>query len=383
MATAETTAATPPEGLRIRRATAADLDALVSLEERCFDSDRANRRQLRHLLTRGNAAVLAAEDTRGELLGNVIVLFSRGTATSRLYSISVAPEARGLRLGSALLQAAEAEAWRRERAWMRAEIRKDNRASIRLFESHGYRRFGEYADYYVDHMDAWRYEKQLDDRLKPSLARVPYYRQTLDFTCGPAALIMAMKALDPALAPDRTLELRLWREATTIFMTSGYGGCGPYGLALAAHARGFSAEVVVSSRGVHMVETVRDPEKKEVMGLVQTEMEEEMKEAGIPLRRGRITVEELEERFHAGDIPIVLISSWQIYQERSPHWVVVTGFDEHFVYAHDPFVDEEEGEIPSDSMNMPIGRELFRRMIRYGRRGLQATVFVGPREAAA
>jgi ribosomal protein S18 acetylase RimI-like enzyme len=342
----------------IRAATVADLDVLVRLEERCFTSDQANRRQLRHLLTRANAATLVAEDVvSGTVLGDVIVLFSRGTATARLYSVAVDPDARGRKVGQVLLEAAEAEAWRRERAWMRAEIRKDNRASIGLFESAGYRRFGEYADYYADHMDAWRYEKPLDERLKPSLARVPWYRQTLEFTCGPAALIMGMKALDPRLEPDRTLELRLWREATTIFMTSGYGGCGPYGLALAAYRRGFKPEVVVSDPGVHMVESVRDPDKKEVMGLVQQDMEGEMAEAGIPIRMDRVTLEELEFRFQGGEIPLVLISSWQIYEERSPHWVVVTGFDEHFVYVHDPYVDDKEGELPSDSMNMPIGRE--------------------------
>jgi ribosomal protein S18 acetylase RimI-like enzyme/predicted double-glycine peptidase len=371
-----------PPAVSIRAGTADDLPALLLLEERCFASDRANRRQLRHLLTRANAAVVVAEDAgTGAVLGDVIVLFSRGTATARLYSIAVAPEARGRAVGRALLAAAEAEAWHRERAWMRAEIRKDNAPSIALFESAGYRRFGEYADYYADHMDAWRYEKSLDERLKPSLARVPWYRQTLDFTCGPAALIMAMKALDPGLEPDRILELRLWREATTIFMTSGYGGCGPYGLALAAHRRGFHPEVVVSNPGVHMVESVRDPDKKQVMALVQQDMQRDMADAGIPIRTGRLSLEELESRFHRGEIPLVLISSWQIYEERSPHWVVVTGFDEHFVYVHDPYVDESEGEIPSDSMNMPIGRGQFRRMTRYGRRGLQAAVFLarGPR----
>jgi ribosomal protein S18 acetylase RimI-like enzyme len=367
----------------IRAATVADLDVLVRLEERCFTSDQANRRQLRHLLTRANAATLVAEDVvSGTVLGDVIVLFSRGTATARLYSVAVDPDARGRKVGQVLLEAAEAEAWRRERAWMRAEIRKDNRASIGLFESAGYRRFGEYADYYADHMDAWRYEKPLDERLKPSLARVPWYRQTLEFTCGPAALIMGMKALDPRLEPDRTLELRLWREATTIFMTSGYGGCGPYGLALAAYRRGFKPEVVVSDPGVHMVESVRDPDKKEVMGLVQQDMEGEMAEAGIPIRMDRVTLEELEFRFQGGEIPLVLISSWQIYEERSPHWVVVTGFDEHFVYVHDPYVDDKEGELPSDSMNMPIGREQFRRMTRYGRRGLQAAVFLSGRRGS-
>jgi hypothetical protein len=147
---------------------------------------------------------------------------------------------------------------------------------------------------------------------------------------------------------------------------------------LAADARGFPAEAVVSSPGVHMVDSVRSPEKKEVMALVQADMEAEIRERGIPVRYGVLSLEEMEARFHDGEIPVVLISSWQIYEERSPHWVVVTGFDEHFVYVHDPFVDEAEGELLSDSMNKPVGRDQFRRMSRYGRRGLQAAVFVAP-----
>ena len=364
----------PP--LVVRVATAEDLDALVALENASFEEDRISRRQFRHLLFRGNATVLLAEDAEGRLLGDVVLLFSRGTATARLYSIAVDHAARGRGIGRLLVEAAEAEAWRRERAWMRLEVRKDNAASIGLFESLGYRRFGEHADYYPDHMDAWRYEKAIDERLKPQLARVPYYRQMLEFTCGPAALIMAMKALKPSLEPDRTLELRLWREATTIFMTGGHGGCGPFGLALAAHRRGFAVEVIVSDPGVHMVDSVRSTEKKEVMALVQADMEAEIAEREIPVHYRSMSLAELEERFHAGAVPIVLISSWQIYEEKSPHWVVITGFDEHFVYVHDPFVDEKEGEVTADSINMPIGREQFDRMTRYGRRGLQAAVLV-------
>src|SRR3546814_2094248 len=45
---------------------------------------------------------------------------------------------------------------------------------------------------------------------------------------------------------ERALEIRIWREATTIFMTSGHGGCDPYGLAVAANRRGFHAKVYVS-----------------------------------------------------------------------------------------------------------------------------------------
>jgi hypothetical protein len=98
--------------------------------------------------------------------------------------------------------------------------------------------------------------------------------------------------------------------------------------------------------------------------------------AGIPITYGTLGLDELEARFAAGAVPLVLISSYRIYAEKFPHWVVVTGFDQSFVYVHDPFVDYEQGETPLDSMNMPIQQAEFRRMARYGRAGLQAVVLV-------
>jgi uncharacterized protein YvpB len=54
--------------------------------------------------------------------------------------------------------------------------------------------------------------------------------------------------------------------------------------------------------------------------------------------------------------------------------VVVTGYDDNFVYVNDPFVDRDEGEAPVDSIHMPILKEKFASMARYGRVGLQAMV---------
>ncbi|MDD3519267.1 MAG: GNAT family N-acetyltransferase/peptidase C39 family protein [Chromatiales bacterium] len=361
----------------IRPAQVSDIPALLRLEQQCFQTDRLSRRQFRYMLTRAKAYTLVFERD-GALLGYVLLLFSRGTSMARLYSIAVDPQARGQRIGQALVEAAEQEARERECAWLRLEIRKDNEASIGLFTGLGYKRFGEYGDYYEDHMDAWRFEKSLAPHLRPDMVKVPYYEQTLDFTCGPAALMMAMKALYPELPMCRKLELRIWREATTIFMTSGHGGCGPYGLALSAAHRGFRVELTINDERMPLLDSVRSEEKREVMRLVQEDMLDEIRALGIPIRHGVLTVADLRARFEAGGIPLVLISSYAIYGEKFPHWVVVTGFDEHFIYVNDPFVDYENGETATDSINMPILQKDFERMARYGKAGLKAVLVVHP-----
>jgi hypothetical protein len=281
----------------------------------------------------------------------VLLLFSRGTSMARLYSIAVHPDFARCRIGDRLLEAAEAVALERDCVSMRLEVRRDNPPSLNLFRRHGYRQFKEVLDYYEDHMDALRFEKRLVPQLQLDLVKVPYYQQTLDFTCGPAALMMAMKALDPTLELNRKLELRLWREATTIFMTSGHGGCGPYGLALSAYRRGFDLEIHVNEDNVFLVDSVRSAEKKEVMRLVQEDWIEELQPvAGRYCICGSLGVDELRQKFEAGGIPLVLISSYRIYGERFPHWVVVTGFDDHYIYVHDPLVDDEKAKpspIPS------------------------------------
>ncbi len=359
----------------LRPATLDDLPALLALEQQCFSSDRLSRRSFRHLLTRGHAVTLLDEEAE-HIRGYVLLLFSQSAALARLYSIAVHPECNRHRIGSRLLEAAEAAALARDCVSMRLEVRRDNPASLALFRRHGYRQFKEVLDYYEDHMDALRFEKRLIPHLGIERVKTPYYRQTLDFTCGPAALMMAMKALDPTLELDRKLELRLWREATTIFMTSGHGGCGPYGLALSAYRRGFDLEIHVNEEGVFLVDSVRSLEKKEVMRLVQEDWIEELGRLPVALHRGSLGVEELRRKFEAGGIPLVLISSYRIYGERFPHWVVVTGFDEHYIYVHDPLVNTEQGATPADSINLPIPHREFQRMARYGKAGQKAVLIL-------
>ncbi len=75
-------------------------------------------------------------------------------------------------------------------------------------------------------------------------SRAPaFWRQSFPFTCGPAALGSVLTGLG-WLAPQEPAqeELDLWRETTAIACP----GAHPFALALAAHRRGFPAEVYYS-----------------------------------------------------------------------------------------------------------------------------------------
>jgi ribosomal-protein-alanine acetyltransferase len=365
----------------IRPAHTGHLSALVGIENRSFTGDRLSRERFRYLLTRARAATLVAE-VEGAVAGYATVLFRRGASLARLYSIAVDPTARGQGLGRALLEAAEDAVWARDCPYLRLEVRVDDESALTLYRSAGYHRVELVPGYYEDGTDALRMEKTVGPDPDPSQARVPYFPQSLEFTCGPASLLMAMKALDPRMRIGRALELRIWREATTIFMTSGHGGCGPIGLALSARHRGFPAEVWLNDRGVPLVDSVRSAEKKEVMRLVHEDMLAEARRLKVPVHYEPLPREALGAALGAGSMPLVLFSSYRIYQEKTPHWIVVTGIDERFVYANDPYVDREAGESEIDSIGMPVPVAEFARMARYGRAGLQAVVLVHPREGA-
>ncbi|MDY6957394.1 MAG: GNAT family N-acetyltransferase/peptidase C39 family protein [Pseudomonadota bacterium] len=359
----------------VRTATLSDLDALLEIEQRCFVTDRLSRRSFRHLLSRAKAVTLVHE-TGAVVDGYVLVLFHAGTALGRLYSFAVLPERQGMGVGARLLSAAEAVTLARGYAALRLEVRADNQPARALYHRAGYREMRLLPGYYEDHGDGLRLEKTLETRPEPSLTHVPFYEQTLEFTCGPAALMMAMKTLDKTIVLDRKLELRLWREATTIFMTSGHGGCGPYGLALAAHRRGFEVTMRVKDRTALFVNSVRSPEKKAVIALVQEDQLEEIRRSDIRLEYGLVSVADLEQELQTGGVPIVMISSYRLYGEKFPHWVVVTGFDAHFLYMHDPYVDYAVGKTPTDCVNLPILKAEFTGMARYGKSGQRAVIIL-------
>ena len=363
-----------------RLAQLADVDELLALENQCFETDRLNARNFQWMVSRANACLLVAE-AGDHLAGYALVLFHRGTSLGRLYSLAISEPARGQRLGQQLLERAEQHAVSRDCAYLRLEVRLDNASAIRLYERNGYRLFDHIDDYYADHAPALRYEKRIRDFAVSVPRQVPYYAQTLDFSCGPACLLMAMKALQPGRSMRRHEEVQIWREATTVFMTSGHGGCSPQGLALAALRRGFDVGLQVSVQGPLFLAGVRSEEKREVMRLVHEEFSRELADSTVRLL-GSAALNLLHLQATQA-LALVLISSYRLTRSKAPHWVLVAGCDDDFVYLHDPDVDHSQQRRAMDCQYMPVSHQEFVGMSCFGADKLRAAVVLYPPNSTA
>ncbi|ODT21137.1 MAG: GNAT family N-acetyltransferase [Kaistia sp. SCN 65-12] len=366
-----------PPRLVVRPAGIADLDGLVAIEALCFETDRIARRSFRKLVEAPTAAITVASLPDGAIVGYALLLFRAGTGMARLYSIAVHPGMRGGGIGAALMAEAEAVAFARDRFLLRLEVREDNAGGIRLYERLGYRRIGRYLDYYEDHTDALRFEKRLRGPAQSTAVR--YYEQTTDFTCGPCCVMMALGHFRPDYAMGPVEEIKLWRQATTVFMMAGLGGCDPHGLAVSAARNGLSASIHVSHAGSLFLDSVRDPEKRRVMALAQEDFRRQTVAFGIPIAHKPIPVAEIRAALAEGALVIVLISAYRMFGKKVPHWILVVGDDGRHLFIHDPWVEDRSRETHSDAANLPIPYADFEHMARWGREGLRAAVVLRPR----
>ena len=214
---------------------------------------------------------------------------------------------------------------------------------------------------------------------------IPFYRQSYDFTCGPACMIMAMKAFDPAIKPARELEIDLWREANLIeaYATSHHG------LAMAAHRRGFRAMTWGNAKADRLLDCMcrsckiqMDSTQKTIeCGLVARPVEildhrlclllnQENRVFALALlkdlrnrcRRAKIhnherpiTPSTIRGWLDNGWIPIILVDARLVGDEEVPHWVVVTGCSRMTMTFHDPLARHGNSSIATRKFNELLG----------------------------
>ncbi|WP_223858068.1 GNAT family N-acetyltransferase/peptidase C39 family protein [Salinimonas profundi] len=353
----------------------ADIDALWQLEQRCFTSDRLSKRRMRFYMSAPHAEFVLAR-ANGLVVGYALLLCRRGTLLTRLYSIAVDPEARGLGIAAQLIDELERRALLRGKPFMRLEVAVNNRAAIALYEKLGFHQFGIYNHYYEDESDALRMQKAL--RMPASQSKhelYPWYQQSTEFTCGPAALMMAMTSLNKHSNMSQHEELTIWRQATTIYMTSGHGGSHPVGLALSAHQRNFEAEVWMNQALPLFTDGVRSEHKKQIIELVETDFAGQARKEGVAIRQFQWQLSDIETALDYGKAVVCLISTYAFDKRKAPHWVVITGVDDQCVYIHDPDPGDDEHV---EFQHIPLSREDFLRLATYGKRKIRTAVIIGP-----
>ena len=362
--------------ITIRPAVVEDLPALIDLETRGFKTDNFSPEQFRYLLTKANCTILLLEYKRS-LAGMAILLWRKRCTVARLYSIVVDPNMRDKGLGAILLQACEEEVSGKQYKKLSLEVRVDNKRAIEFYKYHGYKITENLPGYYSGRTSGFRMVKTLRNmKFKAVKLNVPYYGQTLEFTCGPACLLMALKYFKPQMRMERTLELQLWREATLIYTTAGFGGTGPFGLALAARDRNFPVKVVMSTKLTPFFSSVRTPEKQQVIKLAHKDYKQKALAKGVVAEYYDFTVDDIAREMNNGRLAIVLISTYHLHGDRAPHWVLITGVDHEYIYFHDPY-EKFYKKNPKQPKNIKIPIDDFRIMRRYGKDLYKCAIFIG------
>jgi hypothetical protein len=209
------------------------------------------------------------------------------------------------------------------------------------------------------------------------VAAVPYMRQTTDFTCGPATLLMALSYYGLHPAPDRATEIALWREATT------GDGCDPYGLADAAERRGLAVALTVTTDGFFLLEGLENEQQREVRRYIQTGFREQAADAGIAVEHRQIDASHIRDIVESGRLAIVLIDEEPFHGDTCPHWILVHSFADGVFVAHDPWTQVSAGESWLDAYDLPIRPRDLERIAAYGDPAYGAVLAVGPGSTAS
>ncbi len=160
--------------------------------------------------------------------------------------------------------------------------------------------------------------------------KVPFYHQTTNLNCGPAALRMVVAYFDKDTGVDILEERTGIKEGK---------GTASIQIATAAAISGYKTDFY--SKHVYFnEENLKHDFYKRYTDLAHQskELVYEAKKAGVRIREETVTLDELLRDVGKNSVPIVLLD-WNIVTEERDkgyhgHFVPVVGYDEENVYIH-------------------------------------------------
>jgi ribosomal-protein-alanine acetyltransferase len=139
---------------QLRRATPADLDALMALENEIYPADAWSSENMASELVGDHTYYLVAIGDDGGIDGYAGLLAPLGTGQGDIQTVTVAPRARRQGLGRTLMLQLINEARRRGAEELFLEVRIDNDAAQALYGELGFERVSVRKGYYKGGIDA-------------------------------------------------------------------------------------------------------------------------------------------------------------------------------------------------------------------------------------
>jgi len=172
---------------------------------------------------------------------------------------------------------------------------------------------------------------------------VPYFKQSMLGSCGPASLLMVLKYHRPELKLSRLLEFRAWMAAEIFPL----GMTESLGLAVFAAKLSFTPLVLKEEEGFHMeFHDIRVGRRLfnlmlPIFRLGYRRLSAEAEQVGVEVVYRPVDLGLIEEFVERGLPPIVMVDQTgyapdEDYRYGVLHWVVVTGFEGDVIVINDP-----------------------------------------------
>lgn len=130
-----------------RRASRADLPAILSIENPSFGSDAFSARRFKYLVNSPNAHFIVVVIDQ-KVAGYLILLSRKGSKRIRIYSLAISPWYRGMGIAQYLLNYTKKQAKQQQMEIINLEVREDNHKAISLYSKEGFILKGKREDYY-------------------------------------------------------------------------------------------------------------------------------------------------------------------------------------------------------------------------------------------
>jgi len=182
---------------------------------------------------------------------------------------------------------------------------------------------------------------------------VPYFKQTRFSTCGAASLIMVIKYWNKNFEISKKNETLVWIKSNPFIFL---GGTLQYGLAKTALKMGFKVNIIQKSKFSKIFSN-----KNKIIDIYEFIASYGARNNKIPIIYNKNILEEIYKSLKKKIPPIVFINLQPLISENVLHWLVVTGYDDKYIYVNDPYIPFESSI--NNKRNYPIKINIFKKAI--------------------